>query len=445
MEKQFDKTLVLVISIVIACILVILLIAGVVVKTYSNPDTFRKYLIVSLVSFLVLSIIGVVVIFSSQISISDPNNLGGLDDDDDDDVDEGPLAGKDKTDFTFNPPVTTAAPTDDPEGTGDATGLVGALCRDRTDCASDACGYDIAVPGASKKCCEDGAGSEVVNEKRYCAGRADGVPCPSHETCASGKCLLGTCGLKGIGERCETKPDCANAAQCVYYDADHEYRICTHSITEKYVGGEAYNSEVPDGGRCWISEMCANGVCRADGKVSTTSIKGWCGIGEDGERCSIDSDCKNDYCGVPNGYFTYHGGEFNICCPTGDHQRYWGSLHDFCTYPEKTQVPGGVCPSNGDDNNFSIDSGEEDDQGNKIYFTRCEHGCGQVGSGFLNSREWRYECCSSAGSSSGIFGEWCNNQSNLKFACGYDDSCKSGQYCDNRGFLGSKVGICEYD
>jgi len=229
--------------------------------------------------------------------------------------------------------------------------------------------------------------------------------------------------------------NCKGSLVCAYEDATKQNLVCSNNQFDNI------RSSLEDGSACTDNNQCSSNICRKGrirtGEGNTDDLIGECGKGEILDQCYFDEDCKTDYCGVGlklNGEL----GEEDVnpfqCCAFGFYKGpiFKGTLAtDYCSPEKKIRAPGLTCSSNGDDNYFGID--ETDNRG---YLFTCEHGCGQVG---IQSKDERgqYQCCTSKGSTSGFYGEWCKGMTEKGKDCGYDSACKSNE-CGGFG-----IGQCE--
>ena len=141
-------------------------------------------------------------------------------------------------------------------------------CEAPLDCASEACGFaEFGRFSESRICCYQ----DVHGPSQVCKGLAHNRQCGGvDEICASGSCLAGTCtaGFQGLGESCDTTPDCAqDDAVCGLQQANPaaSFVCCRNGVTNVIVPWSSRRfticGNLPFGADCFLDELCASGAC----------------------------------------------------------------------------------------------------------------------------------------------------------------------------------------
>mmetsp|Transcript_27472 Transcript_27472/g.33652 ORF Transcript_27472/g.33652 Transcript_27472/m.33652 type:complete len:568 (+) Transcript_27472:185-1888(+) len=200
---------------------------------------------------------------------------------------------------------------------GDDDGLsVGEECDDDNECQGKlACAKAAGKRLAPKVCCWNGV-IEIASVI-YCADMPTGLPCSDDDMCASGVCVGTTIfnrecrdGILDVEETCENDQHCQNGKCGLAEVAILAPRICCPSGEHVPWGTDDYCTEMGEGIKCRLEEMCARGLtCSRLNKCKATVGGGIFGGGSgDGILGGILGGGDNDGDGILAGIL---GGDGN--------------------------------------------------------------------------------------------------------------------------------------
>jgi hypothetical protein len=177
----------------------------------------------------------------------------------------------------------------------------GAPCKVDDNCVDHRCASGICVkPKPNGQPCSDPKGCLTNICFQGACGLPDGQPCAGNkESCRSGGCPLGICGVpKEDGTSCtsptECKSDVCLAGVCFTLKKKGETCTSTAQCAEYlfcFCSGGRCVAKLPDGASCRVNDDCADGLCK-DGSCTSPNA------------CSTDADCPpGKYCAPPASAF----------------------------------------------------------------------------------------------------------------------------------------------
>jgi len=204
----------------------------------------------------------------------------------------------------------------------------GSTCATHSECSSAKCAYESFDISAPLVCCSHTYVSLDTNAKDgwpyssprlFCNNRELGISCGVHgNLCASNACVGGKCSPSKLlhGEVCSMDTECFSGS-CAR--ESFEPTAPTVCCPEKYITIATYPNvgwpstlsrkfctDRPLGTSCGVfHDLCISNSC-VGGKCELSRI-------QNGEVCSLDSDCFSSKCGLESFSFDAE----NICCATG--------------------------------------------------------------------------------------------------------------------------------